>query len=101
MEIRKCMGCMRDIDEAVCPHCGFSLSQYQKPNNALNCGTILNARYLIGAAEEAPSGLRYRAFDLELEKGMEVLEFFPKDQAERQMGSAVRPRGILSALAMR
>lgn len=92
MEIRKCMGCMSDIAQTVCPHCGFSLSQYQKPKSALDCGIILNGRYLLGAAEETASSLRYSAFDLELEKTVEITEFFPADQAVRPSGNEVQPK---------
>lgn len=77
MEIKKCMRCMRDTDAAICPHCGFSLAKYQKPQKALGCGSILNARYLLGESKETPASLHYSAFDLGQEKTVMITAFLP------------------------
>lgn len=90
MKINKCMRCMADITTDKCPHCGFDPAAYTPPANALPLGTILNARYLLGAAEAKPFTLRYAAFDLSLERSVQVVEYLPADYvAGREGGTSV------------
>ena len=49
---RLCMGCMAQLNQPMlrCPHCGFEVSKYAKPDNALPLYEILNGKYLVGRA---------------------------------------------------
>lgn len=92
MKINKCMRCMADITTDKCPHCGFDPAAYTPPANALPLGTILNARYLLGAAEAKPFTLRYAAFDLSLERSVQVVEYLPADYVAGREGGTVQVR---------
>lgn len=99
MEIKKCMRCMQDIDSDACPHCGFTSAGYHQPSNALSCGSILNARYLVGVADSNAEFLYYAAFDLQLEKAVRITAF-PADAALAQsFENIVRRAMALSAVS--
>ena len=93
MQINKCMGCMEDLTQATCPVCGFDPKTYDKPENALELGVILDGRYLLGAALSVQrGGISYIALDLRLEKTVELFELIPQGCARRE-GSQVIPTG--------
>ena len=97
MKINKCMRCMADITTDKCPHCGFDPAAYTPPANALPLGSIVNARYLLGAAEAKPFTMRYAAFDLSLERSVQVVEYLPADYVAGREGSTVQVRSDGSA----
>ena len=92
MRINKCMRCMADIITDRCPHCGFDPAAYTPPANALPLGSIVNARYLLGAAEAKPFTMRYAAFDLSLERTVQVVEYLPADWVTGRENGTVQVR---------
>ena len=47
--MRRCPGCMRPTEEAVCPVCGWTREQGNEPHQ-LRPGTVLRGQYVIGKA---------------------------------------------------
>ena len=88
---------MANITTDRCPHCGFDPAAYTPPANALPLGSIVNARYLLGAAEAKPFTMRYAAFDLSLERSVQVVEYLPADYVAGRKGGAVQVRSDGSA----
>lgn len=90
MQMKKCMGCMADLEnlETVCPHCGFHLNQYIHPVQALPVGSILHGRYLLGKVlGQGGFGITYIAQDMLLNVRVAVKEYFPQSQTGRVPGT--------------
>lgn len=87
---RLCMGCMEELERPgrPCPHCGFDVTRYQRPQNSLPLYEILNGKYLIGRVLGIGGfGITYIAWDFYQGKRVCVKEYFPREIAVRN------PRG--------
>lgn len=81
-----CMGCMKEYDRpaVVCPHCGFTVSQYQRPKNSLPLYEILNGKYLVGKVIGIGGfGITYVGWDFYQSKKVCIKEYFPRQIATR------------------
>ncbi|MDD6662613.1 MAG: protein kinase [Lachnospiraceae bacterium] len=87
-----CIYCMKEKkeNEAVCPHCGHTASDYRENGYELPPFTVLNGRYLLGRMIGAGGfGITYIAMDLVLERRVAVKEFFMRDAMYRTQAAAV------------
>ncbi len=85
MSIRRCLGCMREIDADAerCPYCGFSKNDLV-PLNVLPLKTVLNNRYIIGKSLKIDGeGITYIAFDGKSSCAVAVREYMPQQLAQR------------------
>ena len=48
MQINLCFQCMEETTSNPCPHCGHFYQEHAQPEYALQPGTILHGKYLIG-----------------------------------------------------
>ena len=82
-----CYNCFKEIPEGngPCPYCGFDLSEnVKKYPVALEAGTVLNGRYLIGRVlGQGGFGITYLAYDQSLKARVAVKEYMPNDMAAR------------------
>ena len=86
MPSRHCHNCMNELTGStlICPKCGFDNSRPNQPAQALPCGTILQARYLIGRMlGQGGFGITYIGYDYTLEIPVCIKEFFPSGGAMR------------------
>ncbi len=79
-----CMGCMNDKKgNSVCPSCGFNENEIQ-PLSYMPLRTLLDSRYLIGAAIESNcEGVTYLSWDTEENVPVRVHEYFPESYSAR------------------
>lgn len=82
-EAKRCMTCMEEYTEGVCPKCGSENKELdQKP--FLKKGTVLQGRYLVGAVRESNSeGVTYAAYDQANHSKILLREFFPQAFSSR------------------
>ena len=83
-----CPGCMEAIEDGVnvCPHCFYNIDT---ENNApaLNAGTIVSGRYLIGKLIcLAHDSITYLGRDLYSDTVLSISEFFPSKILSRESG---------------
>lgn len=86
-EIRKmCLNCMHMTkEEDFCPVCGKPKKGLKTFGRALEPGTILNGKFLIGNILGMGSfGITYIGFDMLLEYRVAIKEFFPSEMVERK-----------------
>lgn len=92
--MKRCMGCMRLIDDnaVICPYCSYNQSEKKENENFLSAGTVLAGRYIIGKALGSGGfGITYIAWDSMLEQTVAIKEFFPSAFVSRtQNGVSVR-----------
>ena len=84
---RLCMGCMELLENAgvPCPKCGFSLKDYQQPENGMPPYEILNGKYLVGKVIGIGGfGITYIGWDFYQSKKVCIKEYFPKGVAKRE-----------------
>ena len=84
---RLCMGCMELLENTgvPCPKCGFSLKDYQQPENGMPPYEILNGKYLVGKVIGIGGfGITYIGWDFYLSKKVCIKEYFPKGVAKRE-----------------
>lgn len=84
---RLCMGCMELLENTgvPCPKCGFSLKDYQQPENGMPPYEILNGKYLVGKVIEIGGfGITYIGWDFYQSKKVCIKEYFPKGVAKRE-----------------
>lgn len=97
-EIRKiCLNCMNiSEEEEVCPICGKPKRGTKSFGRALDPGTILNGKIIIGNILGMGSfGITYMAFDMLLEYRVAIKEFFPADLVERDTNDSLYvPEGV-------
>lgn len=85
MSIRRCLGCMREIDADTdrCPYCGFSKNDLV-PLDVLPLKTVLNNRYIIGKSLKIDGeGITYIAFDGKTSCAVAIREYMPQQLAQR------------------
>lgn len=84
---RLCMGCMGLLENTgvPCPKCGFSLKDYQQPENGMPPYEILNGKYLVGKVIGIGGfGITYIGWDFYQSKKVCIKEYFPKGVAKRE-----------------
>lgn len=84
---RLCMGCMELLENTSvpCPKCGFSLKDYQQPENGMPPYDILNGKYLVGKVIGIGGfGITYIGWDFYQSKKVCIKEYFPKGVAKRE-----------------
>ena len=82
-----CMGCMELLENTSvpCPKCGFSLKDYQQPENGMPPYEILNGKYLVGKVIGIGGfGITYIGWDFYQSKKVCIKEYFPKGVAKRE-----------------
>ena len=87
MIINRCWRCMEDMGTSrVCPKCGFDPERNDALTYALKPNTILHGKYLIGnVLGQGGFGITYIGFDLALELKVAIKEYFPFNQASRNI----------------
>ena len=79
-----CESCFAEIEEDICPHCGFNSDEYTPDPMVLPMGTTLNDKILIGRVMgKGGFGVTYLGYDLRMEKIIAVKEYFPNGMAYR------------------
>lgn len=78
MQINLCFGCMEETSSNPCPHCGYLHRKSSDQMFALQPGTILRGRYLIGRVlGQGGFGITYIGYDISLIKKVAIKEYFP------------------------
>ena len=82
---RICLRCMKVSDEPeICPYCGREKTGQRTWSKALEPGTILNQKILIGnILGKGGYGITYIGYDMLLEYRVAVKEFFPDEMVDR------------------
>lgn len=91
---RLCMGCMELLENTgvPCPKCGFSLKDYQQPENGMPPYEILNGKYLVGKVIGIGGfGITYIGWDFYQSKKVCIKEYFPKGVAKREQTTTYSP----------
>lgn len=84
MHVNRCLNCMRETEKTPCPHCGFDPNKQPQQNYALDYGSILNGRYLVGRViGQGGFGITYVGFDLALELKVAIKEYYPSGSVMR------------------
>ncbi len=84
MNFERCLGCMEKIDGYPCPHCEYDPNHYANADHALQMGTILRGRYLVGRVlGQGGFGITYIGWDLPLERAVAIKEYYPAGQVTR------------------
>ena len=92
-----CTRCMAPCDEKICPVCGAPAEDAQRIRGALAPQTILNGKYLVGAALGGGGfGVTYRALRLSRpqtgeEEMVAVKEYFPRNISTRSENGRLEP----------
>ncbi len=96
-----CANCFSavDINEQVCPYCGFKCAEAECHTYALSAGTLLRDRYVIGKVIGTGGfGIAYLGYDTKSEKVIAVKEFYPNGVAVRSDDDrTVEPLGFANA----
>lgn len=91
-EIQKmCLNCMNmSMEDDFCPVCGKPKRGSKSFGRALEPGTVLNGKILIGNILGMGNyGITYMGFDMLLEYRVAVKEFFPNEMVERDENGAL------------
>ncbi len=85
MEVNRCLNCMDEIEDAICPKCGFNFYKiYEQSPMALKGNTVLYGRYLVGRMlGQGGFGMTYIGFDLLLNIKVAIKEYFPMGSVSR------------------
>ena len=94
---KACANCFSavDINEQICPYCGFDCSEEEYHSYSIAGGTLLNDRYVIGKVIGTGGfGITYLAYDTHSEKVIAVKEYYPHGIAVRSDdGLTLEPLG--------
>lgn len=88
--MKRCLNCMEEHEEndRICPHCGWQESQ--GPKDALEIGSILENRYIVGTVRcRGSSDYLYVGWDALFSRRVLILEYFPADRAVRRADGTV------------
>ena len=83
---KACSNCFSaiDLDEKVCPYCGFDCSEAEYHSYAIEVGTLLKDRYVIGRVIGTGGfGITYLGYDTQCEKVIAIKEYYPHGVAVR------------------
>lgn len=83
-----CHGCMENIPSYPCPKCGYTPAYNSSPY-ALQPGTILQGKYLIGRVlGQGGFGITYIGMDLQLQRKVAIKEYYPSGFVGRKTGAS-------------
>lgn len=91
MSIRRCLGCMKEIEDNTlrCPYCGFSKDDPVAPH-LLQPKSVLNNRYVVGRSLRVDGeGITYIAYDVNMSTPVIIREYMPQGLAQRETDRAV------------
>ena len=102
MEVNRCLNCMEEIEDAICPKCGYNFYKiYEQSPMALKGNTVLGGRYLVGRMlGQGGFGITYDGTDLKLQMHIAIKEYFPRQVAERFSGNTYNVTCTQSAQIM-
>ena len=83
----RCYTCMRKVAPGTnrCPHCGSDIPCRQSSPNALQPGTIIMNRFIVGHEQgHGGFGITYIAYDTQLQTVRALKEFFPQRGCTRR-----------------
>lgn len=84
MEFTRCFRCMEESSGYPCAHCGYDPKSGRSKEYALQPGTILNGKYVVGTMlGQGGFGITYVGWDLVLESKVAIKEYFPSGQVGR------------------
>lgn len=84
MEIKRCVNCMEETTEEICPYCGYHASRAEQASYGLKRDTILHGRYLIGnMLGQGGFGITYIGFDMMLNIKVAIKEYYPMGYVSR------------------
>lgn len=84
MIVNRCFGCMEEITSSPCPHCGYTHREQPNQGFALQPGSILHGKYLIGnVLGQGGFGITYIGWDLALSRKVAIKEYFPSSYVSR------------------
>ena len=88
--MKRCYRCMGELGESpVCPHCGYDSRKGQEIPYALQPGTVLHGKYLIGnVLGQGGFGITYLGFDMILEVKVAIKEYYVSGSASRMGASS-------------
>ncbi len=88
-----CCNCFRETQTAVCPHCGFDMTEDAgKYPQSLPYGTILAGKYITGRVlGQGGFAFTYKAYEPNRGRVVAVKEFFPDTMVHRDGGRAAVP----------
>ena len=88
--MKRCDRCMGELGESpVCPHCGYDSRKGQEIPYALQPGTVLHGKYLIGnVLGQGGFGITYLGFDMILEVKVAIKEYYVSGCASRMGASS-------------
>ena len=79
---------METVSTYPCPHCGYDPGAESAFPYALQPGTILNGKYVVGTVlGQGGFGITYIGWDLALESKVAIKEYFPSAQVSRTQTS--------------
>ncbi|MFI3326902.1 MAG: PASTA domain-containing protein, partial [Clostridia bacterium] len=87
--MKLCSGCFEKYDErlSMCPFCGYEEGDEKESNSYLDVGTMLNNKYVIGAAiGNGGFGVTYYAWDINLQQKLAIKEYLPSEFSTRMQG---------------
>lgn len=101
MDTTRCPGCMKEISQPLCPHCGWSAYDQNAPHQ-LPVGTILNDKYIIGKVlGQGGFGITYLGWDKYLEQPVAIKEYYPSGSVMRESVISTMVASYGGALAAR
>lgn len=86
--MKMCLGCFTAIDDNAvnCPYCGFSKANYNPNKWALEAGSILNDKYIIGRTiGKGGFGITYLAWDMNMQVRVAIKEYYPGNLVTRDL----------------
>lgn len=84
MQVNRCFGCMEETSVSPCPYCGHDYLKQRNQEYALQQGTILHGKYLIGRVlGQGGFGITYIGLDLALSRKVAIKEYFPASHISR------------------
>lgn len=84
MQLNLCFGCMEETTSNPCPHCGYLHQKQNGQEYALQPGTILHGKYLIGKVlGQGGFGITYIGWDIPLARKVAIKEYFPSAYVSR------------------
>ena len=88
MEFSRCFQCMEETVAYPCPHCGYDPAKCPPLAYALQPGSILNGKYVVGTVlGQGGFGITYIGWDLALGSKVAIKEYFPSAQVSRTQSS--------------
>ena len=88
-----CPNCFNEVDEIVCPYCGYDQNNAKQFADSLPPETILNARYLVGRVlGKGGFGITYLGKDLLTNTIVAIKECMPEVYSYRAVNNFLYPK---------